>query len=245
MSTPHEPPPETDPFDLLAAMSDRDERALRPGEDPVADSMFARIVAAPPVVSITRRRRRGLVTAAAVVAVAVAGSAVAAVWSREPADAVSLRCYSDASATPAVEVGLVTDPAVGPADQCAAAWSDGRISRDGPPELIACVDALDSTVVVPGGPETCGELGWVPVAEPTAGARVDAQVVRQVADVLNRCEPNPSAATLAVQAVFDELGAEAWTVSAPPSSTGGGCIVPVADAINRTVALVELPMKDR
>lgn len=240
MSAPHDPRPDGDPFELLAAMADRDDRVLAPGDDQAADALLARVVAGPAVVPIAHRRRRRVVAAAAAIAVVGTGSAIAAVWARQPADAVSLRCYSEASATPAIEVGLVVDPAFGPAEQCAPAWTDGRIALAGAPELVACVDELDSTVVVPGGPDACGLLGWAPVAGPTAAARVDAEVVRRVADVLYDCETDPVAAVATVEALFDELGAAAWTVAAP-ATAGSGCVAPVVDATRRTVGLVALP----
>lgn len=242
MSAPHEPRPDGDPFELLARMADRDDRVLEPGDQPAADALLARLVVSPALVSATQRgHRRRLVVAAAAAAVVVgAGSAIAAVWARQPADAVSLRCYSEASASPAIEVGLVADPALAPSDQCAPAWSDGRIARTGAPELVACVDSLDSTVVVPGRPEACGALGWAPAAEPTADARIDAEVVRAVADALHDCETDPAVAAATVQALFDEFGADTWTVE-PPATDGSSCLAPVPDATRRTIELVALP----
>ena len=78
-----------DPFDLLAAMAERDERRLDPGVVPVAEALLARIVSDPVVVPIGRRTRRRIVAAVAAVAVVGAGTAAAAVLSREPADAVA------------------------------------------------------------------------------------------------------------------------------------------------------------
>lgn len=237
MNAQGEPP--VDPFDLLAAMAQRDDRPLAPGDDHRADALLARIVAEPVVVPIGRRRRARVLVAAAIIATVGAGTAAAAIWSRQPADAVSLRCYSEASATPAVRVGLDVDPASNPTDQCASAWTDGRISTAGAPELVACVDELDSTVVVPGGPETCASLGWAPASGMTPEGRLDAEVVRAVADALYPCETDAAAAAAIVRDVLVDLGADAWTVEVHADG-GTGCFAPAPDAAAHRIDLVRV-----
>lgn len=241
-----------DPFDLLASMGAADrggaslDLPLEPGDDERADSVLRRITSTPrasrmPAPTVHRfARRRQLAVAAAAVVVVGAGAAVAAVWSKQPADAVTVLCYASVDVEPAAIVGLVAEPGVEPTQSCAAAWTDGRLGTGPAPGLVACVNDGGVTVVLPGDATACERLGW-PIAETRiAAADVDVRVAREVPDVLAECPTDLDAGRRAVEQLLSELGADAWTVevAAAPAPEGRACVVAAVDAASHVVTLV-------
>ena len=245
-----------DPFDLLASMgaADRDgaslDHPLEPGDDERADLVLRRITSTPrasrmPTPTVHRfARPRRLVTAAAVVAVVGVGAAVAAVWSKQPADAATVLCYSSVDVEPAAVVGMVAEPGVDPTRLCATPWTDGRLGTGPAPDLVACVNDRDATVVVPGDTTSCERLGW-PIADLriTADADIDVRVTREVPDVLAECLPDLDAGRSAVERLLSELGADGWTVevTTAPAPAGRACVAASVDAMSRVVTLVFVP----
>ncbi len=219
-----------DPFDMLAAMAADDrgheslDTSLAPGDDVRADELLARITRASVptrpdsrVVSIRARRRR-LVAAVGVVTVTIAGAAAATVWSRRPADAVTVLCYSSADAEPAAVVAENASPGITPAAQCAVPWTDGRLGSGDAPPLVACVNELDVTVVVPGEESDCGRLGWALAGNRTVVDDVDARVADEVPGSLGDCTNDLEQARATVAGVLADLGADAWTVRIAPDA---------------------------
>ena len=243
-----------DPFDLLASMGAADrggaplDHPLEPGDDERADLVLRRITSTPrasrvptsTVRGIARPRR--LVAAAAVVVVVGAGAAVAAVWSKQPADAATVLCYSSVDAEPSAIVGLVAEPGVDPTQLCAAPWTDGRLGTGPAPGLVACVNDRDGTVVLPGDTTACERLGW-PIADLRVTADVDVRVTREVPDVLAECLPDLDAGRNAVERLLSVLGADAWIVevTTAPAPTGRSCVAASVDAASRVVTLVFVP----
>lgn len=244
-----------DPFDLLASMGAADRAGasldlpLEPGDDERAEMVLRRITSAPraarmPAPTVHRfARRRQLAAAAAAVLVVSAGAAVAAVWSKQPADAATVLCYSSVEVEPAAIVGLVAEPGVEPTQLCVAPWTDGRLGTGPAPGLVACVNEGGATVVLPGDPTACARLGW-PIAEVRlAAADIDVRVAREVPDVLAGCLPDLDAGRRAVEQLLSELGADAWTVEAAtaPAPDDRACVAAAVDATSHVVMLVFVP----
>lgn len=234
-----------DPFDELAAMAPGlDDRRLAPGDDPRADALLERLLSTPlaPAPLVRNRRRARWIAAAVVVGAVGAGGAVAAIRGRESADAASISCYSDASATPRAIVGLVSDGSDA-VTQCAAVWAEGGVADAPTGPLQACVDTKAALVVVPGAPGTCEMLGWVPSIDPPERVRLTAQIEAAVVDTLaERCIDDASEATAAVEQALDEVGAAGWTVTAVPTAAGAAqsCYVPSIDVAAQLVQLVAI-----
>ena len=144
---------------------------------------------------------------------------------------------------PAAIVGLVAEPGVEPTQQCAAAWTDGRLGTGPAPDLVACVNDGGATVVLPGDATACERLGW-PVAEVrNAAADVDVRVAREVPDVLAECLTDLDDGRRAVERLLSDLGADAWTVevATAPAPDGRVCVAASVDATSHVVTLVFVP----
>lgn len=244
-----------DPFDILVSMAASDrggvplDQPLEPGDEERAELLLRRVTSVPRAAVTTRQvrpfvRPRRLAAAAAVVVVVGAGAAVAAVWTKHPADAATVLCYSSADTEPSAIVGIVAEGGVDPVDQCAAPWTDGRLGAGRAPALVACVSDLDATVVLPGDASSCDRLGW-PQAEPrTAADDVDSRVASEVADALAVCTNDPDVARTVVEQVLVDLGADGWRIELATKGGGDTCVVPVVDAAAHLVTLVAVPHVD-
>ena len=248
-----EPP---DPFDLLASMavSDRSgasiDRPLEPGDDERAELLLRQVTGGSGAGRVpgerlhTHRRSRRVVTAIAVASVLGAGVAVAAIWTTQPADAVTVLCYSSVDVKPEVVVGLVAAPDATPAEQCAEPWTDGRLGRGEVPGLVACVSDLDATAVLPGDESACGRLGWA-LAEPrTAAADIDVLVAQAIPGSLGECTTDLVAAQSTIERILADLGADAWTVAIAPDAAitaDRPCAAPAISAETHVVTVVAVP----
>ena len=203
-----------DPFDLLASMAASDRAGasidipLEPGDDEYADVLLHRVTSGPLADRVpgqrphTRRRTRRLATAVAALSVLGVGAAAAALWTKQPADAATVLCYSSVDAKPDAVVGLMATPDSTPLEQCAVPWTDGRLGRGEVPGLVACVGDLEATVVLPGDDAACGRLGWALAGPRTAAANIDVTVAQALPGSLGECTTD-----LAALAGHDRAGA--------------------------------------
>jgi hypothetical protein len=242
-----------DPFDLLASMAASDRAGasidlpLEPGADEHAEALLRRVTGGtladrvPGQRPHTPRRTRRLVTAAAAVSVLGVGAAVAAVWTKQPADAATVLCYSSVDTKPDAIVGLTAAPDSTPLEQCAVPWTDGRLGRGEAPDLVACVGDLEATVVLPGDDSACGRLGWA-LAEPrTAAANVDARVAQALPGSLGECTTDLAAAQATIEGILADIGADAWTVEVAPGAAITAerpCAALAIDATTHVVTVV-------
>jgi hypothetical protein len=232
-----------DPFDMLRVMAPpAPDRTVLPGEDFAADAMLERIISVRPVAAPPPGRFRWPVrtlVAAFSTTLVVGGGVAFAVWSRKPADPVSVVCYSEASREPSRRVGLHAQPELSPADQCRAEWADGEFAGLGDPEeLVACVSDVGVTVVVPGDDAACGRLDFAR-AETYPTRSIDARVGEEVPALLSGCVTDPDLATAKVVALFDSLGASEWSVQADaPVTEDRPCYGNLIDAESRVVHLI-------
>ncbi len=232
-----------DPFDVLRVMAPpAPNRAVLPGQDLAADSMLERITSDSRV-GIPRRGRwrwsvRVLVAAFSTTLV-VGGGVAFAVWSRKPADPVTVVCYSEVSREPSLRVGLHAAPELSSTDQCRAAWVGGAFDGlDVPERLVACVSDAGLTVVVPGDEAACGRLGFAR-AEVGPTQSIDARVGEQVPALLTGCVTDPDDAIARVSDLFQSLGASEWSVQVDtPVTNDRPCYGNLIDAESRVVHLI-------
>jgi hypothetical protein len=152
-----------------------------------------------------------------------------------------LACYSTAEVATAVQVAIAPEPGRPPVEQCAALWSDGRISSGGAPTLTACVTDTGIVAVLPGDDRSCLAAGWVVAASSTQPpAERSPELTNALSDrFAGRCLDVESAGR-AVEDVLVQLGLTGWAID-DRTPEGAGCAVPVVDVASRTVALVSLP----
>ncbi|MAT07270.1 MAG: hypothetical protein CL424_19740 [Acidimicrobiaceae bacterium] len=218
-----------DPFELLSSMRSPDiDRYLEPGDEPAADALLASILAGsvePSGAGGPPRRRwpRRVVGGAVVLAVAGGGAVAASRLLAEPTDTASLSCYSDASAEPAIQVAMVIDPSVTPAQQCAPMWSDGTLGTSGAPELASCVTDTGITAVIPGTGDTCVDIGFDERAPTEPGSpNPAAAITNAISDTWSaedRCIRDVDEAVAMLEQIIADAGADGWTVEVlqPPT----------------------------
>lgn len=240
-----------DPFELLSRLAPRlDDRVFEPGDDEDADALLRQIVSTPRtsgqndhVVAQSRRRshrKRIMIVGAVMVGLAGAGTAAAVVLTSRPANPAVLMCYSDAAAEPAARAVLPIDPATTPEAQCGDAWSDGPLGTSDPPPLVTCISEHEATVVLPGGPATCADVGMTPAAPPTPSDDLDALVALSIPNLfLDGCVDDLEHARDRVDALIDELSATGWTVRVEGETAAERpCATTVIDAVRREVLVI-------
>ena len=213
-----------DPFEILAGSCPTEPGdRVEFGDDPAVDALLRSIMSEPAPDSRRRRRRRRWVSGVVATAVVGTGAVAAAVWLDRPADPTLLSCYSDAAVPPAIQVGLMIDPTLTPIEQCTPQWHNGELGSEGPPELAACVSSEGIAIVLPGSIETCNELG---LAGLDPDRRIGDLTAIRVANLHperyeDQCFTSEEAMDV-TQQIFDEVGADDWTVEV---------LVPVTDEL--------------
>jgi len=232
-----------DPGELLQALRPRrTDEYLAPGDDPQADALLQQLMSLDLGTHRTRTRARRIAALTVGITVVGASATAALMLSRSAGNPTVLSCYSSAEVTAGAQVVIVPDRDRTPVEQCADLWSDGRISTDGAPPLVACVTTADIVAVIPGDASTCTAMGWVVAAiAPDAHA---ADPTSALPDMLSnrfggQCLDLPTAVK-AVEDVFVELEVVDWTVR-DSTTDSDSCTVAVVDVDARTVELVSRP----
>lgn len=215
---------------------------LEPGDDPRADAILRQITARDADASQMARRARRVVLLVAGLTVVGAGAAAAMIVTRSPRDTTVVSCFSSSDVKSAVQVLITPDVKRTAVEQCADLWSDGRISSDGAPQLVACVTDASLVAVVPGDESSCVAAGWgvaiSPATEPIAdrtGELTDTLSDRFVDQCMNA-----ETAAETVDDVLAELGLGTWKVH-DSTTNADWCAAPAVDTDTRTVNLISVP----
>lgn len=244
-----------DPVQLLAQFRPpRDDRYLPPGENPIADDLLNRISAGDRVDrassragvrrSSTRRVPRAAAIGVAAVLLAGAGGAAAVLLNRHPDDITPIDCYGPGTASTAARLNAVRHSELSPTQQCAAAWSDGRLGGDGPPPLTECVTDTGIIAVIPAdSPDVCRQWGWDPAdTSPDSVADRADEVVEVVSRRFSERCHGPGEAVATIRAVLHELDLDDWTIADRTTDdlAEASCVYPAIDGLARTVDLVSV-----
>lgn len=224
-----------DPIELL--------RRLNPvSAEPYTDAdevALQAILDAPPDELRDRRRIRHLTVGGIVLAGVVATAAWVALHEAPVTNPLQIACH--ATAERGVHRYVVADPG-DPVAACAALWATGVFGDVAVPELTACTNESGTAAVFPGGPDVCARLGFAGVA-PTEVAPDDVYLLaaRLRTEFGPRCVPRDEAVRI-VEALFDELGLDAWTIElTAPFHAGRPCTASGVDPARRTVSIGGVP----
>jgi hypothetical protein len=214
---------------------------LAPGSDPHAEALLERISSR---IEGSRPRRHARRVGVLVTGLAVVGASATAalIVSRSAGNPTELSCYSSPDVDAAVQVAVLPDAQRTPVEQCAELWSDGRISSDGAPHLVACVTGADVVAVIPGDESSCAAAGWTLAAVPSSQPDGDrtSELVQVLSDrFVDQCL-HPESAAQAVEDVLIELGLSQWTID-DTTTDSDSCSAPVVDVATRSVRLISLP----
>jgi hypothetical protein len=190
----------------------------------------------------TRVRHRRFAVAFVIGVTAVgATAATALILTRTAENPTVLTCYSSTDVATAVQVALQPDAQLTPIAQCGELWSDGRLSSNGPPQLVACVTDADIVAVLPGDATSCADAGWTVAAPPTEPVTDrTSELTTLLSDrFVDRCL-NAAMATKTVEDVLAELGLTGWTID-DRTTTSDACVAPVVDVSTRSIGLISLP----
>lgn len=206
-----------DPFELLAALNPLPELTeTLPTDDAMLRSIAAGEVS--PRRSVRRGRHLRIGGAAAVVLVLAAVAAFA--FSDRQRSTVALdgvMCYSEVAVTPHVRAVVPIDG--DPIQACRDAWARGEFvdagATEAPSTLGTCVAPTGVLVVVPGGIESCDELGY-PVWSGTTANPAFEELAAQVnvwlyPQAIGKCVSYTTALAVA-QGAFHEFDLTGWTI---------------------------------
>ena len=231
-----------DPGELLRRLRPHEgDEYLASGQDPRAEALLYRITSRELVVRAPVRRTRRVVVLVAGLTLVGAGAAAALIASRSAGNPTELSCYSSSDVMTAVQVAILPDTKLTPVEQCAELWSDGRISTDGAPHLVACVTDADIVAVIPGDDSSCAAVGWIAASLPSQPvADRTSELTQALSDrFVDQCM-DPETAVKTVEAVLLQLELTEWTVDDNTTSSDS-CAVPVVNVDTRSVGLISLP----
>ena len=219
----------------------RGDEYLAPGADPRAEALLDRIVSQELDGKGSARYARRVALLVIGATVVCASAAAALILTRRPGDPTVLSCYSSSDVEQALQFAIPPDAQRTAIEQCAELWSDGRISTNGPPGLVACVTDADIVAVLPGDEAACAAAGWV-LAATSTGPGIDrtSDLTNTLSDRFADQCVNPDAAIATVEQVLDELGLVEWRID-DRTTDPESCTAPIVDVPSRSIDVVSLP----
>ncbi|MCE9620930.1 MAG: hypothetical protein K8R99_01145 [Actinomycetia bacterium] len=231
---------EQDSFEALVAANPTRARAESlPGDE----ALLARILATDPNRSdppTARPRKRAWVLVGVSATVALM-AAFAVLRHEAPTDPTQISCLSDVSVSPHRQIGLPTSD--DPVAACRQLWQAGEFGDVNVPALTACITDQGRIAVVPGGNQSCIDLGYS-LWNGSLAESDDDLITFQVdlaRELMENCSSREEAAD-DVQDLLTQHGLEEWTIAFSDNWTADmPCTKPAVDPQSKTVTLSALP----